>query len=105
MFVLGDPPLNGDVRATDCVALNPHDPKACAVGRAVAQPPDPLSVAARRSRDPHVRLIDLTRYFCDRRRCYGVVGKVAVYYAANHLNVEYSRSLEPMVAAAVGVPG
>jgi peptidoglycan/LPS O-acetylase OafA/YrhL len=103
VFVLGDPPLNGDVRAVDCVAFNPHNPRACAVKRTVAQPADPLTLAAKRSTDPNVGLIDLTNYFCDRQRCYGVVGKVAVYYDDTHLNVEYSRSLEPKIAAAVGV--
>jgi peptidoglycan/LPS O-acetylase OafA/YrhL len=104
VFVLGDPPLNNAVRATDCVALNPHTPLACAVRRTVAQPPDPLTQAARRSKDPRVRLIDLTKYFCDRQRCYGVIGKVAVYYDGTHLNVEYSLSLAPRIAAAIGVP-
>ncbi len=104
VFVLADPPLNSDVRAVDCVALNPHNPRVCAINRTVAQPPDPLTLAARHSEDPNVRLIDLTDYFCDQQRCYGVVGKVAVYYDATHLNVEYSLSLEPTIAAAAGVP-
>jgi peptidoglycan/LPS O-acetylase OafA/YrhL len=104
VFVLADPPLNGNVRAVDCVALNAHNPLACAIDRTVAQPPDPLTLAAGQSDDPNVRLIDLTNYFCDQQRCYGVVGKVAVYYDANHLNGEYSLSLEPKIAAAAGVP-
>jgi hypothetical protein len=103
VYVLGDPPLNGDVRSTDCVALNPSNPRACAVDRQVAQPPDPLSLAAKHSTDPDVHLVDLTDYFCDPQKCYGVVGKVAVYFDPNHLNREYSLSLEPMIAAAVGV--
>ncbi|HEX3650529.1 MAG TPA: acyltransferase family protein [Pseudonocardiaceae bacterium] len=103
VVVLGDPPLNGDVRAVDCVALNPHHPRVCATDRTKAQPPDPLASAARQSADPNVQLIDLTDYFCDEQRCYGVVGKVAVYYDANHLNGEFSRSLEPIIADAVGV--
>lgn len=80
VYVLGDPPLNGDVRSTDCVALNPNNPQVCAVDRNVAQPPDPLSLAAKQSTNPDVHLIDLTDYFCDRKKCYGVVGKVAVYF-------------------------
>lgn len=104
VFVLGEPPLNRGVRSVDCVALNPSDPRTCAVDRAVAQPPDPLTLAARASTDRNVKLIDLTEYFCDRQRCYGVVGKVAVYYDASHLNQEYSLSLEWMIAAAAGVP-
>ena len=104
VFVLGDPPLNGDVRSVDCVVLNPHDPRPCAVARTVAQPPDPLTLAARASADPRVRLIDLTDYFCDRQRCYAVVGHVDVYFDATHLNLDYSLSLEHVIAADAGIP-
>ena len=104
VFVLGDPPLNGDVRQSACVSLNPHNPAICAVDRVKAQPPDPLSLAAQASSDPGISLIDLTDYFCDQQKCYGVVGHVAVYYDPNHLNLEFSSSLEPMIAAAIGVP-
>jgi peptidoglycan/LPS O-acetylase OafA/YrhL len=102
VFVLADPPLNGDVRPPDCVALNPEDPIACAVDRAAAQPPDPLVEAARLT--PSVSLVDLTDYFCDERRCYSVIGNVVVYVDANHMNLEFSRSLKPMIAAAIDGP-
>ncbi|ATY11927.1 acyltransferase [Amycolatopsis sp. AA4] len=105
VFVLADPPLNGLVRATDCVLLNPDDPRQCAVDRSVAQPADPLTAAARASTDPGVRLLDLTDYFCDRERCYAVIGKVSVYYDANHLNYDYSLSLDRVIAEAAGIPG
>ncbi|WP_406631180.1 acyltransferase family protein [Amycolatopsis sp. WGS_07] len=105
VFVLADPPLNGLVRATDCVVLNPDDPRQCAVDRSIAQPADPLTAAARASTDPKVRLLDLTDYFCDQRRCYAVIGKVSVYYDANHLNLDYSLSLDRIIAAAAGIPG
>jgi peptidoglycan/LPS O-acetylase OafA/YrhL len=103
VFVLGDPPLNGDVRAVDCVALNPHRPTSCAVDRATAQPPDPLGQAAKLIVNPDVTYVDLTDYFCDPARCHGVIGNVVVYYDANHLNLEFSRSLRPMIAAAMGL--
>ncbi len=104
VFVLGDPPLNGEVRPRDCVALNPRNPITCAVDRATAQPPDPLGEAARQSTNPNVTYIDLTDYFCDQSKCYGVIGNVVVYYDANHMNLEFSRSLRPMIAAAMGLP-
>ncbi len=47
--------------------------------------------------------MDLTDYFCDERRCYAVVGNVAVYFDANHLNREFSRTLKPMIADALGL--
>ena len=97
--VLADPPL-GEVRPPDCVALHADDPRACAVDRSVAQPPDPLVEAARLL--PAVGVVDLTDYFCDAKKCYAVVGNVVVYFDQNHLNLEFARSLEPMLAAAVG---
>jgi peptidoglycan/LPS O-acetylase OafA/YrhL len=105
VYVIADPPLNGDVRATDCVVLNPGNPRACAVARNVAQPPDPLELAAKASTDPKVKLIDLTDYFCDQHFCYAVIGKVDVYYDSTHLSLDYSLSLTTMVAADAGLPG
>ncbi|MDQ3577890.1 MAG: acyltransferase [Actinomycetota bacterium] len=103
VVVLGDPPLNGEVRQVDCVALNPENPVACAVDRATAQPPDPLAIAARTSATEGVTYVDMTEYFCDTLKCYGVVGNVVVYYDANHLNLAFSRSLRPMIARAIGL--
>jgi len=103
VFVMVDPPLNGEVRAQECVQLNPADPLACAVDRATAQPPDPLTKAARSTRVRGVSHIDLTNYFCDERRCYSVVGNVVVYFDADHLNLEFSRSMKPMIAEAIGL--
>ncbi|MEU5694011.1 acyltransferase family protein [Actinosynnema sp. NPDC020468] len=101
VVVLGDPPLNGEVRAPDCPALNPSDPAACAVDRHTAQPPDPLSDAARATGNDRVSLVDLTDYFCDEKRCHAVVGNVAVYYDPDHLNVEFGKTLKPMLAEAL----
>jgi len=98
VVVLGDPPLNGEVRDHQCVALNPGDPGVCAVDRATAQPPDPLSEVARTSDNPRVSLADFTDYFCDERKCHGVVGNVTVYFDPDHLNAAFSRSLAPVLA-------
>ncbi|MBN6037303.1 acyltransferase family protein [Amycolatopsis sp. 195334CR] len=103
VYVLADPPLNGDVRQPDCVSINAHNPAACGVDRKRAQPLDPLTEAARTSRDPGVGLIDLTDYFCDAKQCHGVIGNVVVYYDADHLNREYATSLKPMIAAELGI--
>jgi peptidoglycan/LPS O-acetylase OafA/YrhL len=101
VVVLADPPLNAEVRARDCVTLNVDDPLACAVDRDLAQPPDPLVEAARETDVENVTLVDLTDYFCDKRRCYAVVGNVAVYFDSDHLNLEFSRSLKPMLVDAL----
>jgi peptidoglycan/LPS O-acetylase OafA/YrhL len=103
VFVLADPPLNAKVRARDCVVLNPDDPLACAVDRKKAHPPDPLTEVARTTRVRDVTLIDLSDYFCDDRRCYAVIGGVAVYFDSDHMNLEFSRSMKPMIARAIGL--
>ncbi|MEU4803727.1 acyltransferase family protein [Actinosynnema sp. NPDC023587] len=103
VVVLGDPPLNGEVRALDCVNLNREDPAVCGVDRDRAQPPDPLAQAARATGNTGVTYIDTTDYFCDARKCYGVVGGVVVYLDANHLNREFSRTLRPVIAEALGI--
>jgi peptidoglycan/LPS O-acetylase OafA/YrhL len=103
VVVLGDPPLNAEVRARDCVGLNSRNPAACAVDRLLAQPPDPLAEVARSTGNTNVTYIDTTNYFCDERKCYGVVGGVVVYFDANHLNREFSRTLRPVVAEALGI--
>jgi hypothetical protein len=101
--VLIDPPLNGEVRAADCVTLNPAHPAVCAVDRAKAQPLDPLTEVVRANQNPGISYLDLTDYFCDERRCYGVVGHVVVYFDANHLNREFARTFAPMIAATIGL--
>ncbi|MET8760218.1 acyltransferase family protein [Lentzea sp. NPDC004782] len=102
VVVLADPPFNEEVRSTDCVTLNPANPELCAVPRELAHPTDPMVQAARTAANPGVTLIDLTDYFCDRQKCYAVVGNVAVYYDLNHLNSEFSRSLAPVISKAIG---
>ncbi|MFD9705132.1 acyltransferase family protein [Lentzea sp. NPDC059081] len=101
VYVLADPPYNGDVRNPDCVTLNPTNPQACAVPRSVAHPVDPLVEVARTTKVPGVSLVDLSEYFCDDAQCYSVIGNVVVYFDPDHVNGEYSRSLAPVIAKAL----
>lgn len=97
VYVLADPPLNGFVRNSNCVALNPVEPLKCAVPRPIAQPTDPLVVAAEAMAEPRVKLIDLTDHFCDSTTCYPVVGNMAVYFDPDHLNGKFSVLLAPYI--------
>jgi peptidoglycan/LPS O-acetylase OafA/YrhL len=74
----------------DRVAAGP----ACARSRAGALRPDP-AVAAARTLAPRVREIDLTRAFCDARRCYPVIGGALVYKDEDHLTPTFAATLAP----------
>lgn len=102
VYVIADPPLNQAVRTPDCTSLHAAAPELCAVARAVAQPEDPLTMAARDNGNAGVRLLDFTDFFCDASRCYTVVGGVNVYYDQNHLNREYSELLAPVLLDKLG---
>jgi peptidoglycan/LPS O-acetylase OafA/YrhL len=54
---------------------------------------DALAVAA--ARTPGAELVDLTRFYCDQRKCPVVVGGVNVYFDNNHLTVTFARTLAP----------
>jgi hypothetical protein len=70
----------------------------CAVPRRAALRPDPAADAARRA-GGRVSLIDMTRYFCDGRRCYPVVGGVLTHKDEGHITAAFGRSLAPFLAA------
>ncbi|MEV8143890.1 acyltransferase family protein [Specibacter sp. NPDC078709] len=98
VVVLADPPLNGSVRDSNCVTLNPNDPLRCAVDRKIAQPSDPLIAAAKSLDSERVKLVDLTDHFCDQKLCYAVVGNMPVYFDKDHLNGEFSALMAPFIA-------
>ena len=69
----------------------------CAVPRAAAMIPDTAAEAAPAA-PGRVRLIDLTRTFCDATRCFPVIGGAYVYKDDNHLNTVFSTTLGPALA-------
>jgi hypothetical protein len=75
---------------------------ACALSRRRAFDPDPIVAAARRERSRRVQLVDLTRFFCDRRQCFPVVGGVLVCKDSTHLTAAFSATLGPFLLRAVG---
>lgn len=63
--------------------------------------PDPLVAAARGVRSPLVKVVDLTREFCDRRRCPAVVGGALVNRNTSHLSPLFAATLGPFLLRAV----
>ena len=94
---IADTPLNGQVRAPDCVVLRASDPTACGVPRETALPADPI-VAAAATAGPGVHLLDLSDRMCDQSTCFAAVGGMAVFYDADHLSLQYVLRLIPAFA-------
>jgi hypothetical protein len=69
----------------------------CAESRERALFADPNVVAAERLRSRRVQVIDLTRFFCDTRLCYPVVGGALVYRDAGHLTRTFAATLGPFL--------
>jgi SGNH domain (fused to AT3 domains) len=68
--------------------------RACGVPRRTAIRPDPAIAAARATGRG---TIDLTRQFCDARRCYPVIGGALVHKDADHLTQVFARTLGPFL--------
>jgi SGNH domain (fused to AT3 domains) len=101
IYVIRDVP-HMRLGTADCVTAvirrhAPHPWRDCAVPRAAALPPDPAAEAAAAA-PSRVRLIDLTRRFCDAARCYPVVGGVYAYKDTDHVNRWFATTLGPYLA-------
>ena len=75
---------------------------ACAVSRRSALSEDSAAKAAA-SMSPRVSVVDLTRFFCDRSRCFPVIGGALVYKDQNHMTETYAASLGPYLDRGLGV--
>jgi hypothetical protein len=91
------PKLRGDTGACVERALARGRPPgmSCAVPRRAALDRDPMVAAAARMRSARVRTVKLTEFFCDRRRCYPVIGGALVLRDQNHLTAVFSATLGP----------
>ena len=68
---------------------------ACARSRRRALDRDAAISAAVRLRSNRVKTVDMTSFFCSRRRCYPVVGGALVYKDVTHLTDIFASSLGP----------
>jgi len=104
IVVLRDTPkMRGRVNA--CVeramrAGTPAGPR-CAVSRESALDPDPLLAAAKGMRSRRMGIVDLTRFFCDRARCYPVIGGALAFKDSTHLTPLFSETLATFLLGAV----
>jgi peptidoglycan/LPS O-acetylase OafA/YrhL len=79
------------------IANHQHPARRCTVSRAQATQRDPAVVAAGDMRSPRVQSIDMTSFFCDKRRCYPVIGGALVYKNIDHLTDVYATTLGPFL--------
>ena len=87
-------PQGGTLECVDQAMRNGRDAGAtCALPRDRALPPDPAAVAARGA--PRVNVVDLTRFFCDERRCFAVVGGALVHRDVSHMTTAFASTLAP----------
>jgi hypothetical protein len=88
-------------RTSQCVeqamVLRQLPDSVCAVRRTHGMRPDAAATAARRWSTNRVQLIDMTHFFCGRRKCYPVVGGALLYKDSHHLTSVYSATLGPFV--------
>jgi hypothetical protein len=82
-----------------CVANHPHHLKDCAFPR-VRHGAKEFDVRAARA-VPRTVLIDLLPQVCPRDLCRAVIGDAIVYRDRQHLTATYSRTLSPMIGAAL----
>jgi hypothetical protein len=78
--------------------------RVCAVPRRRVLRPDPAADAARHA-GGRVRLVDMTRYFCDARRCFPVVGGVLTHKDTGHMTAAFGATLAPYLGARLSALG
>jgi hypothetical protein len=76
----------------------------CKEPRSTADRVDTAQVAAEQSGLPHVRVVDLTHFFCRGDWCFPVVGGVLTHKDHGHITRLYSRLLGPYLNRAMFPP-
>lgn len=87
------------------IALHRRAGRVCAMPRSSSLPVDPAAIAARRTKQKRVQLVDLTRYFCSAAFCYPVIGGVLVQKDIGHVTRAYMRTMAPYLARALDARG
>ena len=73
----------------------------CKVPRAAALDRDAAVIAAQRVGAPRVQVVDLTRFFCNSRWCYPVIGGALVHKDEHHMTTTFVATLGPYLLQAV----
>lgn len=104
IVVIRDTPIVG-FQANECVrnakAKRRNAGSVCAVKRSEALRRDPAVVAARRLKSPRVKVIDMSRYLCSKKRCFPVIGGALVYKDDQHMTDVFATTLGPFLGRAI----
>ena len=104
VVIIRDPPSSSKVQmdcTTTAIAAGLPAARTCRLDRAFALRPDDLVLGARGLASGQVRIIDLTRHFCDATRCLSVIGGVLVRHDATHLTQTFAATLGPFLVRAL----
>ncbi|BBY80658.1 acyltransferase [Mycolicibacterium pulveris] len=100
VLVLGPIP---DPQSVVPICLSGHldDATACAPSRLTAVNASGISAEAAATNAAGGQYADLTNLFCASERCPVIVGNTLVYFDRNHMSLEYSRALAPVIGALI----
>ena len=104
VVVIRDPPPSTNAQlgcVSRALAAGRRAQTECTRPRSASVRSDPLVAAARSIRSASVKRIDLTRFFCDSRRCFSVVGGALVRHDESHLTQAFAATLGPFVLRAL----
>lgn len=96
-------------RTPDCVTRAMRRKKnagtTCALPRRKALKTDHAAIAAERFDLPGLKSVDMTRFMCDTRRCFPVVGGALTHKDVGHITVVFSETLGPFLLRKVRALG
>lgn len=104
IIVIRDNPLAQDDTlgcVADALARHRRADLRCALPRETALLRDPATEAAVQLPSRRGRVVDLSDRFCDKARCYPVVGGALVYKDKSHLTATFAATLGPALLRAV----
>ena len=102
ILVLRDTPVaRPEVRScvSNAVSQRRSPGAACATLRSEALRKDGAVLAAKSVGTPRAHAIDMSRFFCNSRRCFPVIGGVLVYADGSHMTPRFNLTLAPYLGS------
>ena len=98
VLVLG--PIPGPETGTaDCLSLHLDDATACSTLRSTAVNVEGIAAESAATKAGGSQYVDISALFCTADHCPAIVGNTLVYANRNHLTLQYTRVLAPVIGA------